>query len=296
MTGKELKILCKFGTYLFAQLFAIASTLYSQTENSNINHEISRGWNFEFGGFPVIPTSSILFKKWRDNKPDKINKTISNEWEDSFFLGDYWAVSKNVGKDKPIIIGIKFSSYQLFYDFDLRFTPSSDVPIEWELINLANFNNYNIFINYPFWFNKKVSTFCRVSMGMSHFLHRVYTDWKKVNWADSKFERIDLVRENSYTINTSFGLGIRWQALDFLALQAKINYQFQGYQSFSRFYEVVNTNINLELTNTTPVEDDFQINQLNNTQEPVLIQYENLYLLVGIAFDLNSIFKGLSRN
>jgi hypothetical protein len=277
-----------FVTALFLILIASLSKINCQIEKSENTHSISRGINFEFSPFYIIPTHFNLFKSIRDND-EKTMSTISKEWKEvAFPFGEYWAISKNIGREKPIILGISLRGYELYYEFDSRFTSS----IDWELINVIDYNNYNAFINYPIWYKRKTSVFLTTSFGASHYKHRVHSDWKKTSSKESDRERMTILKNNSVTINTEFGVGLRWQVIDILAIQFKINYQLEGFISFIRYHDVLSMNVNLADEVTAPEKENYSVIIPDLDQSPPRTQYENLNLQIGIAFDLSKLFGG----
>lgn len=277
-----------FVTTIFLILISSFSTTHCQIEKPENTHSISRSINFEFSSFYIIPTNFNLFKSIRDND-EKTMTTISKDWKEKAFpFGEYWAISKNIGRDKPIIFGISLRSYQLYYQFDSRFTSS----IDWELTNFIDYNNYNTFINYPIWYKRKTSVFLTTSFGASHYKHRVHSDWKKTSSKESERERMTILKNNSVTINTEFGVGLRWQVIDILAIQLKINYQLEGSISFIRYHDVLSMNVDLDDVVTTPKKEDYSVTIPDLNQSPPRNQYENLNLQMGIAFDLKKLFGG----
>jgi hypothetical protein len=253
---------------------------------------IPQGFHLDLGFYNTIPTSSVIFPSWRADNTGVIRETLSNEWDVPRRLGGYVEMSTNIGWDRPIFLGGAFKFQNLYRFREKRFEDPivnniSYQTYQWTYQNKAYLFNYSFFTEYSIWYKHDFSFFARGELGVSHYNHRAFVDWRRMDWESDDNQRVMLQKNNALSFSGDLGLGCRWQFGTKLALKAHVGYQLQTANRFPRYKFISDLEVDLEVNKPLPNDGDFSLIQNDDVNRPIKLQYEHLYAQIGISMRLD---------
>lgn len=270
-----------------------SSSLYAQTGYFYPErHEIPEDWHLDVGFHNTIPTSSILFEKWRDDDPHIFQETLSNEWNVPRSPGIYFELSKRLGTLRPIFVGSSFRYQNLFNRNSKRVSDpfklnGYDHYVSWRFKNNANLYDFSLFAEYPLWYRDNFSVFARGDIGISRFSNNIKADWRRTDWDPEDNETVNLRRNGDTVFSFDMGVGARWQFSEGVALRGHIGYQFQSATNFDRLNHIAGYDSILEFNGVEPNDNDFKLIASDNiVDRPNRFSYEHLNAQVGISISL----------
>lgn len=275
----------------FICIGCFCSDLIAQDRRGNY-YIIPDGFHLDLGFYNTIPTSRVIFPGWREDNSGIIRETLSNEWDAPRRPGGYVEMSTNVGWERPIFFGGAFKFQNIYHKREENFEDPvinnfQHQTYKWVYHNKAYLFNYSIFSEYSIWYKHDFSFFARGEIGVSHYNHRAFVNWRRMDWEKDDEQRVRLQRNNALSLSGDLGLGFRWQVATKIALRAHVGYQLQTANRFPRYGFIRDLEVDLDVNKPLPNDADFSLIQNDDIIRPVKLQYEHLYGQLGLSFRLD---------
>lgn len=276
---------------ILVTFFFISPFVHAQNESGSY-YIIPEGLHMDIGFYNTIPTSKIIFPSWRSDNTGIIRETLSNEWDVPRRPGGYFELSSNIGWERPVFLGGAFKFQNLHHFREKKFEDPvinniSYQTYQWTYHNKAYLFNYSFFTEYSIWYKHDFSFFARGEIGVSHYNHRAFVNWRRMDWESDDDQKVKLQKNNTLSLSGDLGLGFRWQFAAKLALRTYVGYQIQTANSFPRYEFINDLEVDLEVNKALPNDNDFSLIQNNDFNRPIKLQYEHLYAQIGISIRLD---------